>query len=422
MIDLSESIPLTHALNNAGRFVHVDEVANGDACGCACPECRQPLSAVQGDIRIHHFRHKGENKCKWALDIVLQQLAGKVLAEQGEMVLPALNVFDHVEKCERQVTPPWRFPVAVIDKLEVCGRKAPALAVEVDCGKAGKKSLALIVWAAHKPEESQISELASAGFNVISISLARLYEWKKSREGRHAERKELLAEIQTEECMREALNGRYKFIASWEHNDRLEREERTSLETLHQLEQEETERKKEERQRLEEMAAQERRAAQERVRAREAISRGECPACGLPLIEQPAKGDGFRRYKCSGAGCGQSWEGLCKHDWERVTEERNCPAQKVTLYAPEDLSAARYWGCVVEHDSKWECLDDLFESWCRGCDKLSRGKCQGIEAIGENLRKMNGLKKTQVTIGEACTKTVFTGKLRCKICGVSSEL
>lgn len=285
MIDLSESIPLTHALNNAGRFVHVDEVANGDACGCACPECRQPLSAVQGDIRIHHFRHKGENKCKWALDIVLQQLAGKVLAEQGEMVLPPLNVFDHVEKCERQVTSPRRFPVAVVGELEVCGRKAPALAIEVDCGKAGKKSLALIVWTAHKPEEAQVHELASAGFNVISMSLVRLYEWKKRQGGRHAERKELLAEIQTEERMREVLKGRYQFIASWEHNDRREREERKSLERMHQLEREEAERRKAERKRYEKIAAQERRAAQERERAREAISRGECPACGLPLIE-----------------------------------------------------------------------------------------------------------------------------------------
>lgn len=39
------------------RFVGIDEVKNGLACGCICPSCKMQLKARQGEGNEHHFAH-----------------------------------------------------------------------------------------------------------------------------------------------------------------------------------------------------------------------------------------------------------------------------------------------------------------------------------------------------------------------------
>ena len=51
---------LTWALNQEGDLVHVDEVPNGNECGCVCPHCKSritgrffdPLKMTMTDVII----------------------------------------------------------------------------------------------------------------------------------------------------------------------------------------------------------------------------------------------------------------------------------------------------------------------------------------------------------------------------------
>lgn len=49
------------ARNREGRIVSIDEVPNGNKCGCTCAACGKPLIARQGEKNQHHFAHEGGN-------------------------------------------------------------------------------------------------------------------------------------------------------------------------------------------------------------------------------------------------------------------------------------------------------------------------------------------------------------------------
>ncbi len=47
---------LTYALDTHGKMVYIEDVPNGLACNCICPQCHEPLIARNGgEIREHHF-------------------------------------------------------------------------------------------------------------------------------------------------------------------------------------------------------------------------------------------------------------------------------------------------------------------------------------------------------------------------------
>lgn len=49
--------------NNSRAFI--DDVPNGQKCGCICSKCRKPLVAKNGgEIIAHHFAHKSDSHCQ----------------------------------------------------------------------------------------------------------------------------------------------------------------------------------------------------------------------------------------------------------------------------------------------------------------------------------------------------------------------
>ncbi len=105
---MSSKVYLTWALNQNGDLVHVDEVPNGNDCGCICPHCKGKLCAKNGgdgEKMIHHFAHLSGADCVGAVESALHKMAKDILLETKCVYLPdrfdgrsgELHHFDHVE-------------------------------------------------------------------------------------------------------------------------------------------------------------------------------------------------------------------------------------------------------------------------------------------------------------------------------------
>lgn len=66
-----------------GQLVSIDDVPNGNECGCQCPACGKDLCARNnGTKRIHHFAHQSGADCPGAVESSIHLLAKKVLKER----------------------------------------------------------------------------------------------------------------------------------------------------------------------------------------------------------------------------------------------------------------------------------------------------------------------------------------------------
>ena len=103
-------VELLYALNEEGQLVHVNEVPNGIACRCRCPECGAPLVAKNnGETMAPHFAHASGTVCSGAHESELHLLAKEIISKEKAVMLPCYgNVyqggmvrFDEVEVEER---------------------------------------------------------------------------------------------------------------------------------------------------------------------------------------------------------------------------------------------------------------------------------------------------------------------------------
>lgn len=96
---------LTYAVSENGHLVHVDDVPNGEACGCTCPKCGSKLIAKnKGQHNQHHFAHVMENDCIKPEESALHLMAKEILSEYKKIMLPqnsfqvaAVRLFQSVE-------------------------------------------------------------------------------------------------------------------------------------------------------------------------------------------------------------------------------------------------------------------------------------------------------------------------------------
>lgn len=80
---------LTYAVGGKGHLVHVDDVPNGEVCGCTCPECGSKLIAKnKGQHNQHHFAHVGGSDCVGAVESALHLMAKEILSEGKKIMLP----------------------------------------------------------------------------------------------------------------------------------------------------------------------------------------------------------------------------------------------------------------------------------------------------------------------------------------------
>lgn len=87
--DNKEKPFLTYAIWRDGRLKYVDDVPNGQGCGCICPHCEGRLIAKHnGDKKKHHFAHVGGCDCGGAVESALHKMAKEILQECMKIMLP----------------------------------------------------------------------------------------------------------------------------------------------------------------------------------------------------------------------------------------------------------------------------------------------------------------------------------------------
>ncbi len=105
--DIREGVPF--ALDAEGEWRDVDEVPRGKACGCFCADCKGPLVARHGDVRVHHFAHDDRRDCRHALETSLFGMAMSLMAEEDAVVsLPPCG--DRYELARRAGVPLFLIP------------------------------------------------------------------------------------------------------------------------------------------------------------------------------------------------------------------------------------------------------------------------------------------------------------------------
>ena len=80
---------LTYALDAHGKMVYIEDVSNGLACKCRCPQCQEPLIAKNGgEIREHHFAHVSGNECEGAYETAFHLLAKEIISQEKSVMVP----------------------------------------------------------------------------------------------------------------------------------------------------------------------------------------------------------------------------------------------------------------------------------------------------------------------------------------------
>lgn len=74
------------------RMVSPDDVENGLACGCICPNCKRRLVAKQGEVLTHHFAHEAEADCLGAQESMVHALSKQMVVDALHICTPPITI------------------------------------------------------------------------------------------------------------------------------------------------------------------------------------------------------------------------------------------------------------------------------------------------------------------------------------------
>lgn len=240
MARYDESVPILYGRDASGELHNVDDVANGEACGCFCPDpnCGQPLVARNGGTkRVHHFAHK-KGTCTWSAEYVIAELACMVVTECGRMAFPELDYDDCLSDETRVLASQQTLPVdeAVLDGISE--RRAPELLVSI-----GNRKFVVVLSLIHELEDDYVGQIREKGYkDIVHINLGAILKGRKDEEGKHFDREFILAGFQDKEFIKRVMLGEDAPCKRWASNEKRDRRERESREALDKKTEEERKR------------------------------------------------------------------------------------------------------------------------------------------------------------------------------------
>lgn len=146
------------------------QVPNGKACGCVCPACKRPLVAKQKSS-TPHFAHAPGEDCAKALETAVHLAAKQLIAERGELRLPAVTFFNlWAPKASMDIV--CAEQVVKLDFVEVeiwLDNMRPDLLVTI-----GNEKYLVEIAVTHFVDEAKYQKIQARKIPTIEIDAARL--------------------------------------------------------------------------------------------------------------------------------------------------------------------------------------------------------------------------------------------------------
>ena len=221
MSDVFDELPVVYGVYvPTGELRHVDEVENGKACDCICPDprCGQRLIAKNGGERvIHHFAHE-RGSCTWAVEYLISLLAAEAVRSRGRITFPALYYDDALKRGEVLHADALTIPITDVELVEVSGRHAPDLILTWRSKSGEQRKFALVFQLNHGVTGEQVSRLASVTEGVVLVDLrAHMRRALRARD-RHADRNALVMSYQNAAFIAGVLSDPKGGILRWAYN------------------------------------------------------------------------------------------------------------------------------------------------------------------------------------------------------------
>lgn len=167
-----------------GEVVSVQEVPNGNGCGCICPSCETPMVARQGDINVWHFAHqtrsgseKTRSGCDYSFYVSLRLMIRQLAKRRMQLALPSLELI--VVHYEAGEIVPYEKEVLVTEArslwLENVATQSDFCGVSVDVlGEVAGVPLAVYVTYPGREVPERLKQVQGLRAGVISIDLRQI--------------------------------------------------------------------------------------------------------------------------------------------------------------------------------------------------------------------------------------------------------
>lgn len=244
----TQSQPILFGRDAQGNLCHIDSVANGEACGCFCPDpsCGQVLIARNGGTkRIHHFAHK-RGTCEWSIEYLISTLAADILRGMRCATFPALSYRDWMSSENVEIAPAKQLRFDEVSLEHLSGRGAPDVVVGCKLKSGSVRRFALVFSLIHTLTPGQLEKLRAAGADAVLIDLKVPLRWKKRElDDKHFDRVGILTSFQEPAFIRKVLLNDKCPYKVWAANARREAAEAESLAEYERTQEEERRRKAE---------------------------------------------------------------------------------------------------------------------------------------------------------------------------------
>lgn len=154
-----------------GRMRAPDEVANGAACGCVCPECGGALIAYQRGQKRPHFGHYHDVQCDGAGETALHRMAKQIFAEATRFAVPEWPIVRSAKVGSHRAVESVSIQGGVMEptarRVEpMCDGLRPDVIIE-----DAQRALWLEVRVTHPLYEAKRAEIKRRGLRCIEIDL-----------------------------------------------------------------------------------------------------------------------------------------------------------------------------------------------------------------------------------------------------------
>lgn len=158
-----------------GQLLQADEVPNGLACECTCPECHQALVAAnQGTKVLPYFRHQ-QSACEGGHAAGVRRRAIELIAAERQLRLPPFTQAISAKTMNGFVIrKSVSFEASLLQaQCAYAGVKLSGVTADVVL-TAGKHQLLVYVRAAKRQDHQKESTLLALGMSVIALDLQHL--------------------------------------------------------------------------------------------------------------------------------------------------------------------------------------------------------------------------------------------------------